>query len=157
MPQGEERASAPWPIAWVAALEPTQPADGRGTKDMGGDSFSEELNRVSPAALPRMIQRAISLIEEHTAEPLTVEDIAEAVGLGVRALQAGFRRHVDATPMGYLREIRLCRVQAELAEADPGSATVTDIAMRWGFVHPGRFAVHYRQRFGESPSTTLRS
>jgi len=36
------------------------------------------------------------------------------------------------------------------------SMTVTDIALRSGFLELGRFSVEYRQMFGESPSETLR-
>ncbi|MBO4271266.1 AraC family transcriptional regulator [Microbispora triticiradicis] len=105
---------------------------------------------------PPTVKRAVRLIEEHAAEPLTVEDIAEAVGVSARALQEGFRRHLDKTPMGYLRDVRLDRVRAELTVTDRVAATVTDVAYRWGFAHLGRFSLVYRQRFGESPSETLR-
>lgn len=40
-------------------------------------------------------------------------------------------------------------------QADPAGTTVTDIAVRWGFPHPGRFSVVYRRRFGEKTSQTL--
>jgi len=33
---------------------------------------------------------------------------------------------------------------------------VTDVALEHGFVHMGRFAGYYKQRFGCSPSATLR-
>ena len=59
---------------------------------------------------------------------------------------------------GYVKNRRLDRVRAELADAVPNSGVgVTDIATRWGFTHLGRFAAIYRARFGESPSETLRS
>ena len=32
----------------------------------------------------------------------------------------------------------------------------TDVAMRWGFWHLGRFSAEYRGFFGESPGRTLR-
>ena len=35
--------------------------------------------------------------------------------------------------------------------------TVNAIAARWGFTHRGRFAAAYRNRYGQSPATTLRS
>ncbi|MEN3533679.1 AraC family transcriptional regulator [Microbispora sp. ZYX-F-249] len=119
-------------------------------------NYSEALSEGQSRVAPTAVQRAVDLIEAHAAEPLTVEEIAEAVGVGARALQEGFRRHLETTPMRYLREVRLERVHSELTVQDPGAATVTDVAYRWGFVHLGRFALAYRRRFGESPSETLR-
>ncbi|CAM5452787.1 HTH-type transcriptional activator RhaS [Streptomyces alboniger] len=110
----------------------------------------------APRIATPSVRKAMEIIECHAAEPLTVEDVAEAVGVSVRALQEGFRRHVGTTPVSYLREVRLDRVRAELKAAAPGTLTVTDVAYRWGFFHPGRFAIAYRERFGEHPSQTLR-
>ncbi|MBP2327877.1 AraC-like DNA-binding protein [Kibdelosporangium banguiense] len=120
------------------------------------NNYSAALHRDPAPSAPKVIKQAAELIDAHAAEPLTVEDVAEAVGIGVRALQDGFRRFLDTTPMNYLREVRLRRVRAELELADPARTNVTDVAMRWGFLHAGRFSVQYRQRFGESPSATLR-
>ncbi|MBS2080162.1 helix-turn-helix domain-containing protein, partial [Mycobacterium tuberculosis] len=44
----------------------------------------------------------------------------------------------------------------ELIAASAGTSAVTEIAQRWGFAHTGRFAVRYRQPYGQSPHTTLR-
>jgi AraC-like DNA-binding protein len=120
-------------------------------------NYSDLLAGDERAAAPRAIRRAVEIIEAHAAEPLTVEDVAEAVGVSVRALQAGFHRYVKCSPMAYLREVRLDRVRDELTVADPAlGVTVTDIAYRWGFVHLARFAQAYGEKFGELPSTTLR-
>ncbi|MGW1681877.1 AraC family transcriptional regulator [Saccharopolyspora sp. NPDC002376] len=122
-------------------------------------SLSEELLAVGddPApVVPKVIRRAKALIDEHAREPLTVEDVAEAVGLSVRSLQEGFRRHLDTTPTARLREARLVGVREELRAADPTRCTVSQVAADWGFHHLGRFAVAYKERWGESPSETLR-
>ena len=58
--------------------------------------------------------------------------------------------------MALLRELRLQRAHDELLSAGPG-AQVTDIALRWGFCHLGRFSQSYLQAFGESPRQTLRA
>jgi AraC-like DNA-binding protein len=118
------------------------------------NTYSSSLHEERPVA-SKAVRKAMALIENHAAEPLTVEDVAEAVGVGIRALQEGFRRYADTTPMSYLRDVRLRRVRAELAAAGPGTVTVTDVAVRWGFLHAGRFSVLYREQFGEKPSTTL--
>ncbi|MFC0863470.1 AraC family transcriptional regulator [Sphaerimonospora cavernae] len=119
-------------------------------------NYTPALLGEQPRVAPPAVKRAMELIEAHAAEPLTVEDIAEAVGVGARALQEGFRRHLDTTPMAYLRDVRLDRVRAELTAGVPGTTTVTDVAYAWGFMHLGRFSLAYRKRFGETPSETLR-
>jgi len=57
--------------------------------------------------------------------------------------------------MRYLRELRLERVHADLLGAAWESATVSQIARRWGFLYLGRFAASYREKFGRTPSETL--
>lgn len=120
-------------------------------------NHSDTLRGPARAPIPRLVRRAAELIDDHADEPLTVEDIAQATGISVRALQQGFRQYLDTTPTEYLRDVRLERVRTALRAADRSTVTVTDVAFRWGFTHLGRFAGDYRRRFGESPSTTLRS
>ncbi|WP_020138249.1 helix-turn-helix transcriptional regulator [Streptomyces sp. 351MFTsu5.1] len=108
-------------------------------------------------ARPAALRRAVAFIEGHPDRPLTVAEIAEAAHVSVRALQYAFRRHLECTPLAYVRQVRLSQAHAELAAADPESgATVTDIAARWGFSHPGRFATLYRRTYARSPRRTLR-
>ncbi|GAB7044167.1 MULTISPECIES: AraC family transcriptional regulator [Catenuloplanes] len=105
-----------------------------------------------------VVRRAITFMEQHAADPLTIIDLAAAAGVGPRGLQAAFRRHLDTTPLARLRRIRLERVHQELRSADPaGGVTVRAVAHRWGFANPGRFAGQYRALFGETPAHTLRN
>ncbi|MEL6890545.1 MAG: AraC family transcriptional regulator [Actinomycetota bacterium] len=106
----------------------------------------------------RAVRAARDFIDRHLAAPLTVAEIAEAAGVSVRTLQNHFADDMGQTPMSYLRDARLDRVRAELADLPTGEgATVTEVAFRWGFTHLGRFSIAYRERFGETPSQTLRS
>ena len=91
------------------------------------------------------------------ANDIALADIADAVHVTPRAVQYMFRRHLDTTPLNYLRQVRLHHARQELLGADRRHETVTAIAACWGFMHTGRFAVLYRQTFGESPHETLRS
>ncbi|HJS32464.1 MAG TPA: helix-turn-helix domain-containing protein, partial [Alphaproteobacteria bacterium] len=58
------------------------------------------------------------------------------------------------SPMQYLRNARYAKIRGDLVRAD-GEAGVTEVALRWGITHMGRFSIEYRRRFGESPSQTL--
>jgi methylphosphotriester-DNA--protein-cysteine methyltransferase len=102
----------------------------------------------------RIIKRAVRLIDEHCAEPIGTPDIAEAVGVSIRALQAGFKTHLDTTPMAYLRHARLRGVRESLT--DRSVQSVTEAATKWGVTHLGRLSGDYRTAFGETPSETLR-
>jgi AraC-like DNA-binding protein len=105
----------------------------------------------------RVIRASLDYIEHHLSEPITMKDIAHNVAMSVRAIQKGFREELGTTPMGYLRDRRLERAREELIDAVPvDGVTVTEVAYRWGFKHLSNFAVLYRQRWGESPSDTLR-
>lgn len=108
-----------------------------------------------PAAHPGTVKRAISFMESHLDQAISVADIAAAAGVTVRALQSTFRRHLDCTPLEHLRRLRLAEVRTELLAADPSETTVATIAARWGFHHHGRMTATYREVYGELPSVTL--
>jgi AraC-like DNA-binding protein len=103
------------------------------------------------------LRRAIEFIEANADKNIDLGDIAETVCLTPRAVQYMFRRHLDTTPLQYLRRIRLNRVHHELLTANRRHDTVSAIAARWGFMHAGRFASFYRQTYGRSPHITLRN
>jgi AraC-like DNA-binding protein len=105
-------------------------------------------------AHPLTVRRAIAFIEDNAAKDITAEDIAHAARVSIRAVQLAFRRHLDMTPMAYLRRVRLSCADADLRGAN---GSVTAIAARWGYARSSVFAAHYRAAYGVSPSQTLRS
>lgn len=111
------------------------------------------VRRVSSAA-SWQVERAKAYIRDNATEPLSVADVAAAVGTSPRALQLAFQRHRQVTPRAYLQGFRLELLREKLLVAPPG-ARVTDLAQDCGIAHLGRGAAAYRRRFGESPSATL--
>ena len=107
-------------------------------------------------ALPETLKHAMAFIHGHIAAGVSINDVAAAVHLTPRAVQYLFRRRLDTTPTEYMRRVRLHRAHLELLAGERSNTTVTEIAQRWGFTHRGRFAVLYRQTYGQSPHTTLR-
>jgi AraC-like DNA-binding protein len=104
---------------------------------------------------PSRLRPVLTHMETHADEPLTPNDLARVGCMSVRALHATFRQELGLSPMAHLRRIRLDHVHAELLRTT-SSARISDVAMRWGFYHPSRFARQYHQRFGELPSDTTR-
>jgi AraC-like DNA-binding protein len=110
--------------------------------------------RVAPA----VVRRAVAFIDEHADRGISAADVAADAHVTIRAIQLAFRRHLDTTPSAYLRRVRLHHAHQQLIAASPGDGvTVTDIATRWGFTSPSRFAASYRDAYGVLPSYTLRS
>jgi AraC-like DNA-binding protein len=105
---------------------------------------------------PRAIRSAIEIIEEEAHLPLTLSLIATRTHISVRTLQQGFQRHLDTSPMAYLREVRLRRAHQALLRSDPSTVTVASVAYRWGFTNLGRFAAAHSARYRETPTETLR-
>ncbi|MEH3139735.1 MAG: helix-turn-helix transcriptional regulator [Mycobacterium kyogaense] len=105
---------------------------------------------------PALLRRAIAFIDSNAQRDISMVDIAGAVYVTPRALQYMFRKHCHCTPTEYLRRVRLSHAHAELAAGDRSAVRVAEVAARWGFSHSGRFAVYYREQYGESPHTTLR-
>lgn len=111
------------------------------------------LLRRKDAPRPRHLRLAEGFIEAHLDRPITLEDVAAAAGVSPRALQLVFRAHRSTTPLAFWRQKRLERAHRDLIE---GRGSVTEIALRWGFQHFGRFSESYREAYGLTPRDTLR-
>lgn len=92
----------------------------------------------------------------HADERLYVTDLCRASGVSERTLEYAFRAVMGLSPTAYLARIRLHRVHQALLQAQPGSTTVTEEALNWGFWHFGEFSRAYKDCFDELPSNTLR-
>jgi AraC-like DNA-binding protein len=121
------------------------------------NNYSERLRRIGAPAGRRYVRRAMEHAQANLDRALTLGELAEAAGVSARALQDGFREVVGCSPTAWVRDLRLDRARDQLAAAEPGDGTsVTEVALRWGFSHLGRFSQVYGERFGERPSETLR-
>jgi len=123
-------------------------------------TFASTWAEAAPAgeAGPDTLRRAVVYVEEHAHLDIGIGEIAAAARATPRAVQYLFRQHLETTPTGFLRRVRLDRAHADLVAADPSSgATVTEIAMRWGFSHQGRFAASYKVAYGRPPRSTLQA
>ncbi|MFE4951603.1 AraC family transcriptional regulator [Leifsonia sp. NPDC056665] len=118
--------------------------------------YRAALEQDAAPAMPAVIRRAMDFIDENAGLPITVTDVAAAVGASARTLQRGFREHAGSSTLAYLARVRLENAHQELRRSGPETATVAAIAARWGFSNLGRFAARYRTVYGVLPGEALR-
>jgi AraC family ethanolamine operon transcriptional activator len=102
-----------------------------------------------------VFRRTIELLHGLTpGENPSVSEICKAINCSISTLERAFREELGVGPKGYLLTQRLNAVRRDLLNADPDER-VSQIAIRWGFWHMGKFAADYRLAFGELPSQSL--
>lgn len=144
---------------WVIA-EP-QPARALSGKilDVLVGCLTQGIVRRDRAALGRhrqIIMRFRQAMDDRPEDMLSLHDICAEVGVAQRTLGLACQELLGQGPMQYARDRRLDHVRDRLLAGDPVTTSVTAVAMQLGFWELGRFAIAYRQRFGERPSDTLR-
>lgn len=114
-------------------------------------------NGAHNGSIPRLTRRADlvrqgeSLMRERLATVVTVDEIAEALGVSYRVLNYAFQDAYGTSPGRFLRTLKLHQARRVLKTTD---ATVTSAAASVGVYELGRFAAAYRAQFGELPSET---
>ena len=93
------------------------------------------------------VARAVRLIEQ-AEEPLTLGELARAVGYAEHHFQRLFTRDVGVSPAQYARALRAKRAEAHLEE----NKSVTEAIYDAGYSGPSRFYADARERLGMTPS-----
>ena len=86
---------------------------------------------------------------------ITRDELADLTGVSIRSLSRAFEEKYGRGPMAFVRQRRLDACYARLLGSDRDATSVTEVAMSYGFCHLSRFAIVYKETFGESPSETL--
>ncbi|TCT43169.1 AraC family transcriptional regulator with amidase-like domain [Martelella mediterranea] len=94
------------------------------------------------------VLQIIELMEANLAEPLSLIEIAGAVGLSRRQIERLFRQEMGRSPARYYLEIRLDRARRLLAQS---AMPVVDVAVACGFVSASHFSKCYREIYHCSP------
>jgi len=96
-----------------------------------------------------LVGRALKYVTDHISDPLTVEDIADAVGVSRRTFSRAFAKHAKVTPSAFVDQIRIDFARKLLEETDVPLKT---IAFRSGF----HTATQMRATFSRQLNTTPR-
>ena len=100
------------------------------------------------AQIDARVQRVLEHIGRHLAQPMSLDDLAQAASLSEAHLCRLFREQVGLTPMQCVEERRLVRA-AEMLQLTP--RPIAEIARDVGYDDPFYFSNRFRKMMGVSP------
>lgn len=107
--------------------------------------------------VPRPASRLAALLARIEAQPglaWTTDTMARGAGLSVSRLHAVFRAELDTSPHAWLRDLRLSRARAWLAET---TRPIADIALAAGFSDQSALTRALRDATGMTPAAYRRA
>lgn len=117
---------------------------------IGTFGMSRHLNDSERKSIPyQELNTPIDFIQQHFADTISVEELANACNLSVSALERRFKKHLKKTPQQYITEVRLENGKRLLWDTDKPIGT---IALETGFADHSHFTRAFRKHFGQPPS-----
>ncbi|MBB5918609.1 AraC-like DNA-binding protein [Nocardia transvalensis] len=95
-----------------------------------------------------LLAEVFDVIEKRHGEPLSLRDVARAVGMTPGHLTTVVRRRTGRTVQDWIADRRMTEARRLLAETD---LPVAEIARRVGISDPGYFTRLFRREHGDSP------
>jgi transcriptional regulator GlxA family with amidase domain len=95
-----------------------------------------------------ILARAITLMQRHLEEPLSLQALAAKAGVLRRTLEMRFRAQLGQSPHAYYLDLRLSAAKRTLEQS---VMSVAEVATAHGFGSASAFARAFRQRFKMSP------
>ncbi len=94
------------------------------------------------------LMKAVALMEANLEEPISLDELAQYVGLSRRQLERLFQKYLSCVPTRYYLELRLARARQLLLQTE---MSIVDVAFACGFVSAPHFSKCYRDFFGVPP------
>lgn len=112
-----------------------------------------EALRFQPLLADPRLARALQAMLEDPGAPHSVESLSDAAGMSRTRFSARFSEAAGTSPARMLRDLRLTRAAAILAQGD---IPVDRVALRMGFASRSAFSRAFTERFGHPPSQRRR-
>ena len=101
------------------------------------------------ASMPPAVRAAVSLMQRHIEDPLSIAALARRVGLSARQVERLFLRYLKLTPARYYLGLRIDRARELLLYSD---RPVVEVAVASGFTSTSHFSHWFSSFQGVRPS-----
>ena len=113
---------------------------------------TEEVRAAAPqrtTADTERIRLMTGYIQEHCAEKITLEDVADAADISTRECSRCFRRCLNVSPIVYLTQTRVDMAARQLLNS---AKSIIEISEDCGFSSPSYFGKVFREIIGCTPT-----
>ncbi|MBD2463141.1 helix-turn-helix transcriptional regulator [Oscillatoria sp. FACHB-1407] len=97
---------------------------------------------------PEMVRQTLDYIQERLSEEISLEAIANHLGISQYYFSHLFKQAMGVSPYQYVLQQRVERAKQLLKETD---LSIADIALECGFANQNHLAKHFRSLVGMSP------
>jgi transcriptional regulator GlxA family with amidase domain len=98
--------------------------------------------------LPKTVKAAIKVFSESIATPISIAEVASAVGVSSRQMERQFTRATGKGPLHYYRSLRM-NAARQLIQYSNNS--MPEVAAAIGYTSTGPLFQYYKEEFGVSP------
>lgn len=98
------------------------------------------------------IKDAILFIEEHFAEPITLDEIAESIHISKSECCRCFQRVLRMTPFEYLLKYRIFYATKLIQQQDPAAGSISNLAITVGFGNISYFNKIFKRVLNMTPT-----
>jgi len=122
--------------------------------------FEHIFSSLSIAKTPKTIDKfdiskVRDLLQTSLKEDIDIKTISHKLAISERQLHHAFKLAYGFTPKQYLQNLRLNAIKNEFLYYP--ESKVSDVAMKYHFLHMGHFSSEFKKMFGETPSAVLKS
>lgn len=120
------------------------------------DSLNGQTGNITPLTKGEITAFEVKdFLLDSLKENMSIQSISDQFNVSDRTLSNSFKSLFGMTPKHFIKLLKLNHAHEDLQFADPKKTTVSDIALKWGFLHFSRFAKEYKSLFDVLPSETL--
>ncbi len=116
----------------------------------------EQGQRLHEIAMPdsqsHRVNRAIEWLNNHYAEPLSIDNLAQLINLSTSALHHRFKSVTAMSPLQYQKQLRLQEARRLLLTE---TSDVSSIGYKMGYESLSQFSREYSRLFGAPPSKDI--
>lgn len=119
---------------------------------LSGEQGASLRQMVLSGSHTRRITRAAQWLQQHYAEPLQVETLAQQIGMSPSSFYQHFRQITTMSPLQYQKALRLAEASRLLRQQ---KTTIAAIAQQVGYESQSQFSREYSRHFGITPRSDV--